>query len=219
MMSTYSRSDIRDDSYIARGPTLVKWGPVFAGAVSAFAMFVLFAAFWLAIAYSNIGGGGESDLDVNVTGIANNLGWYLAGSAIVAIFIGGFISGWFSGLRGAGAGAFDGLLAWGVTVFGTLVLGTPSVLGALGVGSGDRQFGFGNLWETFFGIAIGLVAAVCGGAIGGAARRPSWLFRPQSMEVTELVSEAPGIVRVQGRQLVLRPAHDGAERVAASTLV
>jgi hypothetical protein len=177
---------------------------VFAGAVSAVALFALFGIFWMSLAYSNIGGGDSGGLDVNVSGISDNLAWYLAGSAVAAMLIGGFIAGWFSGLRGSGAGALDGFIMWGVTLFGAVVFGAPSVLGAIGVSGNNQTFGFNGLWETFFGIGVGLVAAVVGGAIGGAVRRPSWLFKPQAVEVTEIMSESPGVVSIRGRQIDLR---------------
>jgi hypothetical protein len=170
------------DTSSARQPALIRWGPVFAGAVIAVGLFVLASAFWTALAYGNIGG--ADGAGVNVQGIADNLAWYLAASAVAATFVGGFVSGWFAGLRGWGPGLLSGLTMWSVAIVGVVLFGAPSLLGVFGLGnfsSGDISFN--QMWAAFWGLLIGLAASLLGGLLGGAVQRPVALFKPQAQDL------------------------------------
>ena len=178
---------------VARGPSLIRWAAVFAGAIVGFALFALLTALWVALAYRDIGGGAGSD-NINIEGIEDNLEWFIAGSGAFAMLAGGFFTGWFTSLRGAGVGALNGFVGWGATVVATVVFGVPSVLGAFssfGSMTGDDVL-FGGLWAAFWTLAGGLVLAVLGGLAGGTARRPAWLFEPQAVDMTEMTAFEDG---------------------------
>ena len=158
----------------ARGRKLIDWGSVFAGAVWALAITVLLSSLWLALGYAS-----------HVAAIRDNIQWYLAGSAMLALLVGGFVAGWFPGVRGWVPGLVNGMTVWGLMLTVSLLVGLPSVIGGaaafggniLGtvtgnaVGHAARTTLNTGLWAGFWTALIGLVLAALGGAIGGATRR------------------------------------------------
>jgi hypothetical protein len=172
-----------DGTFVAKAPTLVRWGPVFAGAISAVALFALLSALFVALAYGNLGG--TDGTDINIQGIADNLAWWLAASAMVAMLLGGIITGWSAGVRGSGVGALNGFITWGVSLFGALAFGTPSILGTIGVRGTNDLAGFDQFWAGFWALLVGLVLAVVGGAIGGAVGRPGAMYAPEGGQFSQ----------------------------------
>jgi putative membrane protein (TIGR04086 family) len=167
----------RNPRSLPRGRALIHWGSVFAGAVWALAVTVLLSALWLALGYGS-----------EIEAVQDNIEWFLAGSAMVALFVGGYLAGWLPGIRGWGPGVISGMTVWGLILTVSLLIGVPTVLGgaaalldnAGGVarvtGTGGQSLAPGNdadpgLWAGFFTALIGFVLAAAGGAIGGASSR------------------------------------------------
>ncbi len=172
----------RNPRSLPRGRALVHWGSVFAGAVWALAVTVLLSALWLALGYA-------SEVDF----IRDNIEWFLGASAMIGLFIGGYLAGWVPGVRGWGPGVINGMTVWGLILTISLLIGVPSVLGGAAalldnVGGVSRVTGTGGqslatqggvdpgLWAGFFTALIGFLLAALGGALGGASPRDTDMY-------------------------------------------
>lgn len=202
-MATATASREGEQHLIGRGPNLVKWGSVFAGAIAGIAVFLLLGALWGALAYQDVV---STDLtasdNVNVDFISDNFEWFLAGSGAFAALLGGFFAGWFGSVRGAGSGMINGFMTWALLTVASVIFGAPSLFGIGGTAGADA-LEFGALWAPFISLAVGLGLAMIGGSMGGAAKRPKWLFEPQAVDVTELVERPQGIF-LETRHIDLR---------------
>lgn len=161
------------------GRTLIHWGSVFAGAVWALAITVLLSALWLALAYGS-----------EVHGIRANIEWFLAGSAMFALLVGGFVAGWLPGTRGWTPGLINGMTVWGLMLTISLLIGIPSVIGGAAAFGGNilgsvanggksvaaTQAADTSLWAGFWTALVGFILAALGGAIGGATPRDESMY-------------------------------------------
>jgi hypothetical protein len=169
------RTEYEDDrevgSAVVKDPTglpLIRWGAIFGGAVLGFGLLMLASMLWLSLAFGS-----------NMANIQDNLAWYLGISAIVALFLGGVLTGYMSGVRGAGTGFLHGLTLWALILIVALSVGIPSLLNVFNFGrvatqvAGTTQTTFGDaaLWATFWSLLGGFFAAGIGGAFGGAFSR------------------------------------------------
>jgi hypothetical protein len=162
---------------IERRP-LVRWGPAFAGAISAIALTTMVMSFWLAIGYGS-----------NVTWFVDNMQWFFLGTALAGLLAGGMVAGRVAGIGGAAVGTVDGMMVWALAVLAALV---PLSLRALslannGVPSPATRTAFGvssgNMWALFGVLVGGLLCTLIGGAVGGAGRsRPIRLTRAYRRE-------------------------------------
>lgn len=155
-------------------PNLVRWGAVFAGTIISLGFFSLLSALWLAIAYGDADAGGW---------VSGNLEWFLGGTAVAALFLAGLLSGFLSGVRGAGSGLMNGLTAWGLLFVAsvlTVVPGLTAITSGLGAGltGGTNALGQAGgvtaesaVWTTFWSLLIGAAVAALGGVVGGAMKR------------------------------------------------
>ncbi|HZN43208.1 MAG TPA: hypothetical protein VFC08_05705 [Actinomycetota bacterium] len=151
-------------------PQRVRWGAVFAGVVLGLALLALLTTLWFALAYN-------SGVDV----VRDNLEWFIGGTAVAALFIGGLLAGWLSGVRGPGSGFFNGITMWGLILIVAVAVGLPAVFNILNLGpvaSIDEGGLIGTgvddtLWATFFTILGGFLASGLGGLIGGAVTMPA----------------------------------------------
>lgn len=152
-------------------PQRIRWGAVFAGVVLAMAMLALFTTLWFALAFNS-----------NVDTIRVNLEWYVGITAVVALFIGGLLAGWLSGVRGAGSGLFNGITMWGLILIVALAIGIPAVFNVFNLGrvtaiaEGTTLTTSGvdtALWASFWTILGGFIASGLGGLIGGAITMPA----------------------------------------------
>ncbi|HUH07813.1 MAG TPA: hypothetical protein VML96_08400, partial [Egibacteraceae bacterium] len=84
-MARYMDTDLAEARTVTAGatPNLIRWGAVFGGVVMGLSLLLLLTALWIAMAYA---GGIEAMQD--------NLAWWTAGSAVVAMFVGGMLAGW-----------------------------------------------------------------------------------------------------------------------------
>jgi putative membrane protein (TIGR04086 family) len=71
--------------------------------VWALAVTVLLSALWLALGYAS-----------EVNAVRDNIEWFLAASAMIGLFVGGFLAGWLPGVRGWGPGVINGMTVWGI---------------------------------------------------------------------------------------------------------
>ena len=170
----------RNPRSMPRGRALIHWGSISAGAVWALAVTVLLSALWLALGYAS-----------EVNAIRDNIEWFLAASAMIGLFVGGFLAGWLPGVRGWGPGVINGMTVWGIILTISLLIGIPSVLGGAAAlldnvggvsrvtGSGGQSLGNGvdpGLWAGFFTAMVGFVLAAIGGALGGASPRNADMY-------------------------------------------
>jgi len=158
---------------------VISWGAVFGGAVVGLALFTLLSSLWLALAF-------ESGVAV----VRTNLAWFLGGSALGCLFLGGIITGYLTGIRSAGSGILHGWSLWGLLMIATIAIGIPSVLNIFGLDRVTTGLDTGNvgnanaLWATFWTILGGFVAAGLGGAIGGAVAREPGVVATSETEPT-----------------------------------
>lgn len=154
----------------ATSPEKIRWGAVFAGTVLGLALLALLTTLWFALAYGS-----------RVQAVRGNLEWYVGISAIACLFLAGLLSGWLSGVRGAGAGFFNGMTIWAMILVLTLAVGVPAIMNVFNLGRViqpiDRAAGIigvdSAFWATFWAILGGLLASAIGGAIGGAITTPA----------------------------------------------
>lgn len=158
----------QEDSTGQRPRDIVRWGPVFAGAVIGLAVFVLLDTLWLASAASGSGGW-----------IRDHLTGLLVASAAFALLLTGSVAGAYAGVRGPMAGSANGVTAWGLLLVLAATAVVPRLINpasALGVGTGAAVpgglDGVTALWTLFWSLLIGLVLAAVGGLLGGLLRRP-----------------------------------------------
>jgi hypothetical protein len=152
-------------------PQRVRWGAVFAGVVLGLALLALLTTLWFALAYNS-----------GVDTVRDNLEWFIGATAVGALFIGGLLAGWLSGVRGAGSGFFNGITMWGLILIVAVAVGLPAIFNILNLGrvtsitDEGGLIGTGvdeTLWATFFTILGGFLASGLGGLIGGAVTMPA----------------------------------------------
>src|SRR3954447_5236159 len=150
--------------------SLIRWGPVFAGAVIGLGLAVMVSALWFALAF-----------DRGTAAFRNYLDWWLAGTAIGATLVGAFIAGLASARRGPGSGLLEGLTLWGVVVIALLTVGT-SAAAIFGTTFNVTVRGITytvtttSYWSVFWTLLSGFGAAAIGGMLGGSIPRRE---RPQ----------------------------------------
>lgn len=171
----------------------VRWGPIWAGLITALTTFLLLQLFAIGIGLVDVGPGSEG-----------GGGWVPALIGLIAFFVGGLIAGLTSAIRGPGSGLLNGFMVWAlgtVLILLLSVLGLGQLFGALGNVAG--QVGPGTLEGAaesaqgaapnvspqeaesalrtgaigaFFGLLFSALASMLGGVIGG--RGPDPIGRP-----------------------------------------
>ena len=160
----------------------VRWGPIWAGLITALTSFLVLEL----LAY----GLGWLTLDVN-PGVGQTSGpWASIIIGLIAFFLGGWVAGATTALRGTSVGLVAGFLVWGlgtVLILGFSVLGAGRFFGALGGIIGQFQVfsnpnflaSLGNVdpgqvaqaarnfaWWAFWSLVASAVAATVGGWTG-----------------------------------------------------
>lgn len=152
-------------------PQRVRWGAVFAGVVLGLALLALLTTLWFALAYNS-----------GVDTIRDNLEWFVGGTAVAALFVGGLLAGWLSGVRGPGSGFFNGITMWGLILIVAVAVGLPAIFNVLNLGrvtsitDEGGLLGTGvdeTLWASFWTILGGFLASGLGGLIGGSVTMPA----------------------------------------------
>lgn len=146
------------------------WGPVLSGAATAFVVFLVFSALWVAIAASGS------------RAVGDNLAWFQLISGVVAAATGGAAAGWLDP-RGTMTGMIQGISTWGLLVLATTVAGLTTgtaLLGAVGNLTLDASIEAANvtellqpfeaeLWALFAVLLGGGLIAGLAGALTGRA--------------------------------------------------
>src|SRR4029453_15271853 len=94
----------------------------------------------------------------------------------------GLLAGWLSGVRGAGAGFFNGLTVWGLILIVALAVGIPAIFNVFNLGRVSAITDEAGLtgsaanaapWGSFCTILGGFLPWGLGGMIGGAITMPA----------------------------------------------
>lgn len=165
--------DVRTEGPVAeygasapRAVNEVRWGAVFSGSVVALGFMALFGSLWVAWGYGSHTGE-----------FTANLRWWLAGTAICAMFVAGLVTGFVSGVRGFVAGLLNSLTTWGlitaVALFIAIGVAFGSVLNTSHVSTTSiaSQVAGVEFWTTFGAIVVGLITCTIGGVLGGLIPR------------------------------------------------
>lgn len=201
MQATYND----DYGHVDNVPSpLLKWSAVFGGLVLGLALLMLLSTMWLALAYGS-----------EMATIRNNLGWFVGISAIVSLFAAGLLTGYLSGVRGAGPGLLHGLTLWGLLMLISVTVGIPALLNVFGlnqlVSTGaatantlTNTSNDGTLWVTFWTLLGGFIAAGLGGMIGASFTRaePGAVNVSQPVMRRDVVTERPTTTRTDDTVVV-----------------
>lgn len=174
-------TDMIQDTTVVAPRDLVRWGPIVAGLVVAFTLFLLLTVALVAIGAQAIRVG-----DPNVDEAAGIGGILTALIALVSFFIGGFVAGRAAAVNGRGAGLLNGFLVWGLGLILVLLLagmGLGGLLGSAGelfqqyraagspqpdVNPQDILSGIrSSALPALLSLALPAVAAALGGWLGG----------------------------------------------------
>lgn len=167
----------------------VRWGPVWAGLITALTTFLLLQLLAIGAGLVDIGPGSQG-----------GGGWVPALIGLIAFFTGGVVAGMTSAIRGTGSGLLNGFMVWAlgtVLILLLSVLGLGQLFGALGNVAG--QIGPGALSNAansaqnaapnvspqeaeqtvrtgaigaFFGLLFSALASALGGYLGGRSSNP-----------------------------------------------
>ena len=180
--------DDGEDLALARRDS-IRWGPVWAGLITALTTFLLLQLLAIGIGLVDIGPGSQG-----------GGGWVPALIGLIAFFTGGAVAGMTSAIRGAGSGLLNGFMVWALgTVLILLLsaLGLGQLFGALGNVAGQVGPGaLGNAANSaqanapnvnpqeavqairtgaigaFFGLLFSALASALGGLLGGRSSDP-----------------------------------------------
>jgi hypothetical protein len=107
-----------------------------------------------------------------------DLHWFFLGTVLGSILAGGFLAGRASGVRGPTAGAFTGLMVWGLALVGTLIPLSFAIINrsatATAAGNASRNFltlHGGDMWAFFGALVGGLGCALVGATVGASPGR------------------------------------------------
>lgn len=153
-------------------PDLVRWGPIFAGLVTAFSTWMLLNLLGLAIGLGGVQPGAPPTPEQAVTPSA----LWTALSLLIGLFIGGYIASRTAGIAGPFVSAVNGAMVWASWLTLLLILAalsaagviTPGAPGApgLAVTPGLISALAGAAWGSFIALLLGLGAAILGGIVG-----------------------------------------------------
>jgi hypothetical protein len=107
----------------------VRWGPIWAGLVTAIALFLLLSAGAVAVGAQVVSGASDADEAGLAGGIVS------AVIALLAFLVGGYVAARTAGVIGRGYGALNGFLVWALGIVIVLALaafGLGSLFGASG---------------------------------------------------------------------------------------
>jgi hypothetical protein len=169
---------VRGESEVPFWRDRVRWGPVWAGALVALAVFVVLQLFFFAVGVLGPGYGDNTTGEI-VSGVL----------ALVSFFLGGLLAGASTIWRGARDGLLHGVLVWALTMLGILILvlmGGSSLLGPLAtlIGQAQQQnididpvLMLNSARRAAGWAALGLGLSVAAAAIGGMLGSKIWPSR------------------------------------------
>ena len=175
----------------------VRWGPIWAGLITALTTFLLLQLFAIGFGLVDVGPGSDG-----------GGGWVPALIGLIAFFVGGLVAGLTSAIRGPGPGLLNGFMVWAlgtVLILLLSVLGLGQLFGALGnvagqvnpgalAGAPDSAQGAApnvspqeaesalrtGAIGAFFGLLFSALASMLGGLLGG--RGPDPIGRPTNAD-------------------------------------
>lgn len=166
--------------------TQLKWGPIWAGLLTALGLFVLMTLAAIAVGLQAAPGTDEGDAAM-VAGIVTGL------IALIAFFIGGFVSSWSANLSDNGRSLLNGFLVWALFLVLLMILaafGAGSIFGAATNLLGDVSVNVPEVdvtpqealagaresaWGSLLALALTAAAAALGGVVGShEAVRSRW---------------------------------------------
>ena len=173
----------RDADHVADRRDSARWGPIWAGLITALTTFTLLELLAIGIGLQDVGA--DNDGEGLVSGIIG----------LIAFFTGGWVAGITSAVRGATTGLLNGLLVWALGTVLILVLsaiGLGQIFGALGNLVGQLLLLQGGLivvnvtvdpeqvaqairdaaLGTFLGLLLSALASALGGWLGGGSPDP-----------------------------------------------
>ncbi|MGE5334774.1 MAG: hypothetical protein ACM3N4_08760 [Nitrososphaerota archaeon] len=176
---------------VAPARDAVRWGPVWGGLLSGFAVFLVLEllAYGIGLLTTTGSNGGiaASSASPWITGVLS----------LVAFFVGGYIAERSAAVRGTGAGLINGFMVWALGVGLILafsILGVGSLFGALGnaigqvLASGGRITTPGNINSgvvanvsqnvalgAFIWLVVSAIVAAIGGWLGSIGRATGYL--------------------------------------------
>jgi hypothetical protein len=106
----------------------ISWGAVIAGVVISIVVHIALSMLGLAIGAATVNPISESE---PLAGLGSGAVMWMAGSALLAMFAGGWTAGRLAGIPHHLDGAMHGLVTWGVTMILTLLLITSGVSSAI----------------------------------------------------------------------------------------
>lgn len=162
------------------------WGPIFAGLLTAVGVFVLLTLPAVALGLQSAPGVEE----IEDMGFAALL--VTSVIALVAFFVGGFVSTWSAGISDTGRSVINGFLVWALWLVAVALLATfgiGAIAGAMGelfgqVGTPTPDVEADQLveavrsssWQSFLALALTALAATLGGVVGAREElRGAWL--------------------------------------------
>lgn len=172
-----------DEGRAAARRDSIRWGPIWAGLITALTVFLLLQLLAIGLGLIDIGPG------------AGGGGWVSAIIGLIAFFIGGSVAGMTSAVRGEATGLLNGFLVWALgTVLILLLsaLGLGQIFGALGHVVGQlgvlQNLQGANVPDinpariaqavrsgaigAFFGLLLSALASMLGGFLGGRSSDP-----------------------------------------------
>ena len=138
----------------------VRWGPVWAGLVTTFTVFLLLALLAHGLGLlANIGG--------TTSGAST---WVIAIIGLIAFFVGGYVAESTASVRDHNAGMLNGFMVWALGT--TLILafslfGLRTIFGVVGIIVAQLV---ATGWGAFFSLLIAAIAATVGGMLAGEGR-------------------------------------------------
>lgn len=172
-----------DVAYATRD--LVRWGPIWAGLLLAIGIQLVLGLIGAAIALSAY----NPDSANYAERVGSFTGVWAAISALVALFVGGYIAGRMAAVLGLRNGLVQGSVVWALALIGSIVLsglGAAGLLGAMNNVTGALSRGLNVAgpegraliesainasWWTVVGAILAWIAAAVGGVLGTAAHR------------------------------------------------
>jgi hypothetical protein len=203
-VQTTGRYDADDtDVVVERHKDLVRWGPVIAGLFAALAALATLTVLGLAIGLSAYNAGDSA------SSFGIGAGIWGAISALISFFVGGWMAGRTSALRGTNSGILNGAMVWFVAI--------PLLLYLLGSGIGAVVRTAGNVAGT----AAQAAGSAAGAAAGQAADNPATQATAQA-GASNLGQAAQATAQALGDQVTpsrVEEAADTADNAAWGTLL
>ena len=171
--------------------TRTDWGAIWAGMFSFIAIWSVFGSLGLAIFASTA----TPSANHPVTGMAWGMGIWAIVLTIIAMYVGGRVTGELAGLTRRQDGILHGQIMFGLSCVAALILAVlagNSLTGGTGAGVTAQSYAVvsGMGWAGFIALLLGWFAAL-GGAASGVRHRARVLPETHATE-----EERPGIRRV-----------------------